>query len=33
MHLEKSIEIILMMFNQLQLNTAAISSSGGKWVN
>jgi len=22
-----------MMYNQLQLNAAAISSSGGKWVN
>jgi len=32
-HLEKSIGIILMMYNQLQLNAAAISSSGGKWVN
>ena len=32
MHLEKSIGIILMMYNQLQLNAAAISSSGGKWV-
>ena len=29
MHLEKSIGIILMM----QLNAAAISRSGGKWVN
>ena len=32
MHLEKSIGIILMMYNELQLNAAAISSSGGKWV-
>jgi len=32
MHLEKSIGNILMMYNQLQLNAAAISSSGGKWV-
>jgi len=32
MHFEKSIGIILKMYNQLQLNAAAISSSGGKWV-
>jgi len=32
MHLEKSIGIILMMYNQLQINAAAISNSGGKWV-
>ena len=32
MHLEESIGIILMMYNQLQLNAVAISSSGGRWV-
>ena len=32
MRLEKSIGIVLMMYNQLQLNAAAISSNGGKWV-
>ena len=29
MHLEKSIGIILMMYNQLQLNAVAIYISGG----
>jgi len=32
MHPEKSIGIILMIYNQLQINAVAISSSGGKWV-
>ena len=32
MHLEKFIGIIVMVCNQLQLNAAAISDSGGKWV-
>ena len=31
MHPEQFIAIIFIMYNQLQLNAAAISSSGGKW--
>ena len=33
MHLEKSIGIILMMYNHLQFNAVDISSGGGEWVN